>query len=323
MFAKIISTGSYLPSKIMTNEDISKIVDTSDEWIVSRTGIKQRHIVADNETTSDLSYQASLNALKNASIDVSTIDAIIVATTTPDLTFPSTATILQKKLGLKGGFAFDVQAVCSGFMYGLTVADSLIITGKAKRILLVGAESMSKIINWEDRNTCVLFGVGAGAFILESTLLDPKIGNNPGILGVEIFSDGQYVDELKTTMGVSSGNDIGSITMNGQEVFKHAVTNLAHVATLILNKYNLKDSDINWFVPHQANLRIITSMAKKLNLSEDKIIITVDKHANTSGASIPLALDYGFQNNKLKKGDLILTESMGAGFTWGAGIIRL
>ena len=182
---------------------------------------------------------------------------------------------------------------------------------------------MSKIINWEDRNTCVLFGDGAGAVILESTLLDPKIGNNPGILGVEIFSDGQYVDELKTTMGVSSGNDIGSITMNGQEVFKHAVTNLAHVATLILNKYNLKDSDINWFVPHQANLRIITSMAKKLNLSEDKIIITVDKHANTSGASIPLALDYGFQNNKLKKGDLILTESMGAGFTWGAGIIRL
>ena len=323
MFAKIIATGSYLPSKIMTNEDISKIVDTSDEWIVSRTGIKQRHIVAENETTSDLSYQASINALKNASIDVSTIDAIIVATTTPDLTFPSTATILQRKLGLKGGFAFDVQAVCSGFMYGLTVADSLIISGKAKRILLVGAESMSKIINWEDRNTCVLFGDGAGAVILESTLLDPKVGTNPGILGIEIFSDGQYVDELKTTMGVSSGNSIGSITMNGQEVFKHAVTNLASVANLVLNKYNLKDSDINWFVPHQANLRIITSMAKKLNLSEDKIIITVDKHANTSGASIPLALDYGFQNNKLKKGDLILTESMGAGFTWGAGIIRL
>ena len=322
MFAKIISTGSYLPSKILTNNDLSKIVDTSDEWIYSRTGIKERRIV-ENELTSDLAYLSALDALKSCKLLSSDIDGIIVATSTPDLTFPSVATIVQRKLGMKNGFAFDVQAVCSGFIYALSVAESMIASHKAKRLLVIGAETFSKIIDWKDRNTCVLFGDGAGAIILEATQSDPKINDNPGILGVEIFSDGSYTDDLKTTGGVSSTQNVGCVMMNGTEVFKSAVNNLASVADLILSKYNIDKSKIDWLIPHQANIRIIKAMGKKLNLDENKIILTIDKHANTSAASIPLAFDYAFKNDKLKKGDLILSESMGAGFTWGATLIRL
>lgn len=322
MFAKIIATGSYLPKKILTNNDLAKMVDTSDEWIVSRTGIKQRHIADKSEVTSDLALAASKDCLANAKLTEKDIDAIIVCTTTPDLTFPSTATILQSKLGMKHGFAFDVQAVCSGFIYGLSVADSLITSGKANRILLVGAEVFSKIVNWQDRNTCVLFGDGAGAVILEVTQEDPKTGA-AGILATELRSNGDYGCHLQTTGGPSSTATVGYITMNGGEVFKHAVINMASLATEILQKNNLTKADINYLVPHQANIRILQSMAKKLELPLEKVIITLDQHANTSAASIPLALDYAIKNNKVKAGDLILSEAMGAGFTWGAAIFRL
>jgi 3-oxoacyl-[acyl-carrier-protein] synthase-3 len=321
MFSKIIACGSYLPQKVLTNEDLAKMVDTSDEWIVSRTGIKERRI-AENQTTSDLAYLATLNALKNFNIDANTIDGIIVATATPDLTFPSTATILQSKLKIKHGFAFDVQAVCSGFVYALSVADAMIAAGRAKRMLVVGSEVFSKIVDWTDRNTCVLFGDGAGCMILEATENDPKINKNPGILGVEIFSDGDYTDSLKTTGGPSSNKVTGCVVMNGAEVFKHAVNNLASVADFILKKHNIKQEEINWLVPHQANIRIIEGMGKKLGLDPNKVIITLGKHANTSAASIPLAFDYAVTSGKIKPGDLILTEAMGGGFTWGAALIR-
>ncbi|UQY80266.1 3-oxoacyl-[acyl-carrier-protein] synthase 3 [Candidatus Hepatincola sp. Av] len=322
MFAKIIATGSYLPKKILTNNDLAKTVDTTDEWIVSRTGIKQRHIAAESETSSDLALAASKQCLNSAKLTEKDLDAIIVCTTTPDLTFPSTATILQSKLGMKHGYAFDVQAVCSGFIYGLSVADSLITSGKAKRILLVGTEVFSKIVNWKDRNTCVLFGDGAGAVILEATKEDPKNGS-AGILATELRSNGDYGCHLQTTGGPSSTATVGYITMNGGEVFKHAVINMASLATEILQKNNLTKSDIDYLVPHQANIRILKSMANKLSLPIEKVIITLDQHANTSAASIPLALDYAIKNNKVKAGDLILSEAMGAGFTWGAAIFRL
>lgn len=319
-FSKLISTGSYLPKKILTNEDLSKIVDTSDEWIVSRTGIKQRHIADDLEKTSDLALEACKKALQKANLTPEDIDGIIVATTTPDLVFPSTASILQRKLGSRKGFAFDVQAVCSGFVYALSVADSMIRAGRAKRMLVIGAETFSRIIDWKDRNTCVLFGDGAGAVILEQTTQNPSEGNNPGILDAQIFTDGHFTEELRTTE-VTEQNPHAHVVMNGSEVFKHAVTNLASVADLILEKNNLKKEDLTWLVPHQANLRIITATGKKLHLPSERVVITVDKHANTSAASIPLALDSVF--DKMKKGDLILTESMGGGFTWGAALIRL
>jgi 3-oxoacyl-[acyl-carrier-protein] synthase-3 len=323
MFSKIISTGSYLPKKILTNDDLSKIVDTNDEWIVSRTGIKQRHIAEKDQLTSDLAYESAKSAMEKINLNPSQIDGIIVATSTPDLTFPSVATIVQNKLGIKQGFAFDVQAVCSGFIYALSVADSMIATGKAKRMLVIGAETFSKILDWSDRNTCVLFGDGAGAMILEATEHDPKIGNNAGILGVEIFADGSHVEDLKTTGGVSSTQSTGCVVMNGAEVFKNAVNRLSEVADFILQKYNIDKEKINWLIPHQANIRIISAMGKKLGLDESKVVITLNNHGNTSAASIPLAFDYAFESGKLKKGDLILSESMGAGFTWGASIIRI
>lgn len=315
-FSKLVSTGSYLPKKILSNEDISKIVDTSDEWILSRTGIKQRHIADDNETTSDLAFEACKKALEKANLKPEDIDGIIVATTTPDLVFPSTASILQRKLGSRVGFAFDVQAVCSGFIYALSVADSMIRVGRATRMLVVGAETFSRIVDWKDRNTCVLFGDGAGAVIIEKTLENPSEGNNAGILDAQIFTDGHFTEELRTTTG-----EHPHVVMNGSEVFKHAVTNLASVAEFILAKNNFTKEDVSWLVPHQANLRIISSTGKKLNLDPSRVVITVDKHANTSAASIPLALDSAI--DKMKKGDLILSESMGAGFTWGATLIRL
>ncbi len=322
LFSKLVSTGSYLPKKILTNDDLSKIVDTSDEWIVSMTGIKKRHIVAENEMTSDLATAAAVAAMKKANLQASDIDAIIVATTTPDLTFPSTASIVQKKLGNTNAFAFDLQAVCSGFIYALSVADSLVRAGRAATVLVIGAEAFSKIVDWSDRNTCVLFGDGAGAVILQSTILDPSKDANSGIIAVELFSDGSHVDHLKTTGGVCHG-EIGKVIMNGSEVFKYAVNNMVSVAEYILKKNSLQKSDLNWLVPHQANIRIIQAMGKKLDLPNNRVIVTVDQHGNTSAASVPLALDYAFKENKFKKGDLVLLEAMGGGFTWGAGLLRI
>lgn len=323
MFSKIIGVGGYLPEKIVTNEDLEKIVATSDSWIQERTGIKRRHIAQENEATSDLALKAAVQALENSSVGVKDIDAIIVATSTPDLTFPSTATIVQHKLNMKHGFAFDIQAVCSGFVYGLSVADSLIIAKRAKRILLIGAEVFSKIINWQDRNTCVLFGDGAGAVILEASELNPIHSKNSGIWGTKLYSDGTYTDYLKTTDGTSTTGKSGCVTMNGQEVFKHAIRNLSSAAEEILAEFSLQKEDIDWLIPHQANIRIINSTSKKLDLTTDKVIITVEDHANTSAASIPLALYEGVKQRKVKQGDLCLLEAMGAGFTWGAAILRM
>ncbi|MDR0484407.1 MAG: ketoacyl-ACP synthase III [Alphaproteobacteria bacterium] len=315
-FSKLISSGSYLPKKILTNDDLAKIVDTSDEWIFSRTGIKQRHIAEENEKTTDLALIAAQNALQKANLKPTDIDGIILATTTPDLVFPSSASILQRKLGAIKAFAFDIQAVCSGFIYALFVADSTIRSGRAERILVVGADTFSKILNWQDRTTSVLFGDGAGCVILEKTLENPSINGNSGILDARIFTDGTHTDELRTSEGINP-----HVVMNGPEVFKHAVNNLASVVDLILEKNNLTKNDVNWLVPHQANLRIITAMGKKLNLNPERVVVSIDKHANTSAASIPLALDTVF--DKIQKNDLVLMEAMGGGFTWGAALFRM
>ncbi len=324
-FAKISGVGSYLPKKVLTNHDLEKTVDTTNEWIVQRTGIEQRHIAEKDELTSDLAYKASLKCLENANLTKDDIDCIIVATATPDLTLPSTATILQKKLGCKGNVrAFDISAVCSGFIYGLYVAESLIKTNKVKRVLLVGSETFSRLLNWEDRTTCVLFGDGAGAFLLEQTEKDPKENNNSGIIDSEVFSDGDFYQELCTSSGVSFQNPeaLNYIHMNGQEVYKHAVRNLESVAKHILEKNSIAPEDIDVLVPHQANKRIIDSTAKKLKLDPEKVIVTVNKHANTSAASIPLAFDHALQEGRIKRNDLIVLEAMGGGFTWGASLLR-
>ncbi len=322
-FAKIAGVGSYLPSKVVTNKDLEKTIDTSDEWIVQRTGIKQRHIAEDNQLTSDLAYNASIKCIENANIDKNDIDCIIVATATPDLTFPSTATILQKKLGIKGNIrAFDISAVCSGFVYGLYVAESLIKSNKVKKVLLVGSETFSRIINWQDRATCVLFGDGAGAFLLEQTENNPK-EKGSGIIDTEVFSDGEYYNQLCTAFGASlTSPEQNYIKMNGQEVYKHAVRNLESIAKLMLERNSILPSDIDVLVPHQANKRIIDSTAKKLGLDSEKVVITLDKHANTSAASIPLAFDSALKANKIQKNNLVLLEAMGGGFTWGASLLR-
>lgn len=315
--AKIISSGSYLPEKIVTNFDLEKSVETSNEWILERTGISQRHVAADNELTSDISYIAAKRALEKAQLSPQDIEMIVVATTTPDLTFPATAVILQSKLGAKNAFAFDVQAVCSGFVYALTVANNFIKAGQVKNALVIGADVLSRIVNWQDRNTCVLFGDGAGAVVLSATD-DEK----SGIIASSLYSDGDYSSILNTSGGVSSSKTAGFIQMQGKEVFKHAVEKMAKSVVDILEKANLTTADIDWLIPHQANARILSSVAKKLNLPDEKVIITVDKHANTSAASIPLALDFALQNNKIKKGDIVVFEALGGGLTWGAIVIR-
>lgn len=312
----IIATGSYLPEKIVTNQDLAKTVDTSDEWIVERTGIKQRHIAAKDELTSDIAYKAALNAL-SSEIKAEEIELIIVATTTPDLTFPATATTLQAKLGAKNAFAFDVQAVCSGFVYALAVADNFIKAGQVKTALVVGAETLSRIVDWSDRNTCVLFGDGAGAVILQAT--DEE---NRGIISSKLNSDGSLNDILKTTGGPSFNQQSGIISMAGKEVFKHAVEKMVKSVNDALVRADLKPSDIDLLVPHQANLRILSSVATRLGLSEDKVIMTVQRHANTSAASIPLALDEANKAGKLKKGNLIVLEALGGGLTWGSIVLR-
>ena len=314
--SKITATGSYLPKKILTNSDLEKIVDTTSEWIIERTGITQRHIAADDELTSDIATKAAQHLLKKSGFDVDEIEMIIVATTTPDLTFPSTATTVQAKLGAKNAFAFDIQAVCSGFIYALTVADNFIKSGQVKNALVIGAETLSRIVDWKDRNTCVLFGDGAGASLLQIS------DDESGIIATSLHSDGSLNDLLKTSGGPSSNQKSGFIEMAGKEVFKHAVDKMTKSVLSALSKAELTIKDVDLLVPHQANLRILNAVATRLELPEEKVILTVQNHANTSAASIPLALDHANQNGKIKKDDVVVLEALGGGLTWGSVVIR-
>ncbi|MEQ8447449.1 MAG: beta-ketoacyl-ACP synthase III [Pelagibacterium sp.] len=313
--------GGYLPERIMTNDDLAKVVDTSDEWIVQRTGIRQRHIAAEGEYTSDLALVAAQRALEKAGMDASEIDLIVVGTTTPDRTFPATAAILQQKLGITKGSAFDVQAVCSGFVFGVATADSYLKTGMAKRALVIGAETASRILDWNDRTTCVLFGDGAGAIVLEAQDVADDAPEN-GILVSSLRTDGSHWDKLYVDGGVSTTQSIGHLRMEGREVFKHAVGMISDVIEDVLDKTGKVTEDLDWFVPHQANKRIIDGAGRKLGIPEAKTIVTVDKHANTSAASVPLALWVASEDGRIKKGDLVMIEAMGGGFTWGASLIR-
>ncbi len=312
--------GIYLPEKILSNDDISKFVDTSDEWIFERTGIKQRHVAADTQLTSDLALEASLSAISHAGIKSTEIDLIIVATSTPDQVFPSTAVKLQDLLGLRSGAGFDIHAVCSGFIYALSTADSFIKSGNYNKILVVGSETYSRILDWNDRTTCVLFGDAAGAFVIES---NNNSSDQSGIIDSIIRSDGQFRTKLFCDGGPSMiAKSNHYINMDGKEVYKHAVEKQTAVVEELLARTKTDINDIDWFVPHQANLRILDTTAKKLNLDKNKIIITVDKHANTSSASIPVAMGTAIQDGRIKKGDLVLLEAFGAGFTWGAVLLR-
>jgi 3-oxoacyl-[acyl-carrier-protein] synthase-3 len=317
----ILGCGSYLPSRVVSNDDIAKIVDTSDAWIVERTGIKRRHIASEGETTSDLALEAAKRALKHADIGAPELDLVIVATTTPDETFPSTATKIQARLGMTRGAAFDVQAVCTGFIYALSVADSFIRAGQAKTVLVIGAETMSRILDWSDRGTCVLFGDGAGAAVLSAS--EGKGTNaDRGILNTRIFSDGRLHDLLYTDGGVSSTKTAGHLRMQGKEVFKHAVTNIASAIQQSTEAAGLTPHDIDWFVPHQANQRILDGTARKVGIPSERVISTIAEHGNTSAASVPLALTAAVQDGRIKRGDLVLMEAMGGGFTWGAALVR-
>lgn len=317
----ISGTGSYLPQNIVTNSDLEKKVDTSDEWIVERTGIKQRHIASEEEVTSDLAVHASLNALSSANMTADDIDLIVVATSTSDQTFPSTATTVQQKLGITKGAAFDIQAVCSGFIFALNTADNFIKAGQAKNVLVIGAEIFSRILDWEDRATCVLFGDGAGAVVLSAVEGSGNYSDR-GILTSRIHSDGRYNDLLYVDGGVSSTGTIGHLRMKGKEVFRHAVVNLASVVGEVLEDCEMTSDDIDWIVPHQANKRILDGTARKLKVSPEKIVITVHKHANTSAASIPLALDEAVRDGRITQGQVVILEAMGGGFTWGACLLR-
>lgn len=319
MKTKITGVGGYLPSAILTNFDLEKMVDTSDAWIKERTGICQRHIAAEGELTSDLAIQAAKEALKTANISAAQLDLIILATTTPDNTLPATAVKVQYALGATKAFAFDLQAVCSGFMYAMATAHQYIQTGAVRTALVIGAETISRLLDWTDRNTCVLFGDGAGAVVLSATP-DTDAG---GLEKIILHSDGAFYDMLHTTGGVSSTKNSGFIYMQGREVFRHAVVKLAGITTELLNGTSYQLSDIDYLLPHQANLRIIQSVADKINIPMEKVALTLPFQGNTSAASIPLALHWAVQNHKVKPGDLILTESMGGGFTWGGALIRL
>ncbi len=317
----ILGCGAYLPAKIVSNDDIVKLVDTSDEWIFERTGIKRRHMASEGEATSDLAFHAATEALRDAKISAGEIDLIIVATTTPDDTFPSVATKIQARLGMTRGAAFDVQAVCSGFIYGLSVADNFIRVGEAKTVLLIGAETMTRLLDWTDRGTCVLFGDGAGAVVLQAAKGQGTIKDR-GVHNAKIYSDGRQHDLLYVDGGPSTTGTTGHLRMHGREVFKHAVTNIASAIEASAAQAGLKPSDVDWFVPHQANQRILDSTAKKLGISPDKVITTIAEHGNTSAASVPLALAAAVKDGRIKRGDLVLMEAMGGGFTWGAALVR-
>jgi 3-oxoacyl-[acyl-carrier-protein] synthase-3 len=319
-FAKITGTGSYLPEKILTNKDLEKIVDTTDEWIRDRTGIEQRHVAPEGVYTVDLAEQAARNAIEAAGIDKDDIDLIIVATTTPDRVFPSTACLLQQKLDIHGCTAVDVQAVCTGFVYALGIADRFFKGGDTRCALIIGAETLSRIVDWNDRGTCVLFGDGAGAVVLQAS-------DEPGILSSHMHADGSYESLLTVNYGVSTGNDMllegsGGIVMKGNEVFKMAVNTLGRIVDETLAYNNLEKSDIDWLVPHQANMRIINATAKKLRMSMDHVVVTVNKHGNTSAASVPLALDVAVRDGRIKRGEMLLLEAFGGGFTWGSALIK-
>ncbi len=319
-YARILGTGSYLPARALTNADLEKMVDTTDEWIFTRTGIRQRHIAAENETTCDLAEQAAHRAIEAAGIKNDAIDLIIIATTTPDRIFPSTACLLQERLGIHGCPAFDIQAVCTGFVYALGIADKFIRSGSAKCALVIGAETLSRIVDWSDRGTCVLFGDGAGAVIVEAS-------RKPGIISSHLHADGQYKELLTVPSGISQGydkvrNNQAFVQMQGNEVFKVAVNTLGRIVDETLEVNGLKKSDIQWLVPHQANIRIIAATAKKLGISMDHVVVTVDRHGNTSAASIPLAFDQAVRDGRIQRGETILMEAFGGGFTWGSVLMK-
>ena len=319
--SEIIGTGISLPENVVTNDELSKRVDTSDEWIRERTGIRERRIVLPGETTSMLAVAAARAALKDAAIDAGELDLIVVATTTPDETFPATATVVQSRLGMAHGAAFDVQAVCSGFIYGLSVADNFIKAGQARTVLLIGAETMSRLLDWTDRTTCVLFGDGAGAFVMQAREGEGTNADR-GVLNTKLFSDGRLHDLLYVDGGPSLTQTTGHLRMKGKEVFKHAVTNISAAIEASASAAGLSVADIDWFVPHQANQRILDGTARKLGIPPDKVISTVAVHGNTSSASVPLALQTAVEDGRIKRGDLVLLEAMGGGFTWGAGLVR-
>ncbi len=313
--------GGYLPERILTNDELSKQVDTSNEWIVQRTGIKQRYVAAEGEFTSDLAAKAAKSAMDAAGLTISDIDMIIVATTTPDMTFPATAALVQLKLGMTHGMAFDLQAVCSGFVYAITTADQYLKGGMARRALVIGAETFTRILDWNDRTTCVLFGDGAGAVVLEACQL-PDDQADQGILAARLRCDGRQWDKLYTDGGVSSTQTTGHVRMQGREVFKHAVSMISDVVEGVLHDAGYSAEQLDWFIPHQANKRIIVSAGKRIGIPPEKTIVTVDKHANTSAASVPMALNEAVRDGRIKPGDLVMLEAMGGGFTWGASLIR-
>ena len=319
-YSRIAGTGGYLPQKILTNAELEKMVDTTSEWIVERTGIRERHIAADHETSCSLGEEAARRAIASAGIGTEDIDLIVVATTTPDLVFPSTACLLQERLGIHGCPAFDVQAVCTGFVYALAIADKFVRTGSAKCALVVGTETLSRITDWSDRSTCVLFGDGAGAVVIAAA-------DKPGIISSHLHADGQYKDLLKVPSGISRGYDklvagTAYMQMAGNEVFKVAVNTLGRIVDETLAANRMQKSDITWLVPHQANLRIIAATARKLDMSMDRVVLTVDRHGNTSAASIPLAFDEAVRDGRIRRGDTVLMEAFGGGFTWGSVLLK-
>jgi 3-oxoacyl-[acyl-carrier-protein] synthase III len=314
---RIVGTGSALPPRRVTNAELAREVDTTDEWIVERTGIRARHIAGDGETTATLATEASRKALSAAGIDASQIGLIVLATSTPDQTFPASATLVQTALGINDCIAFDVQAVCTGFLYALSIADNMIKGGMAEHALVIGSETFSRILDWEDRATCVLFGDGAGAVVLKAV-----DGGDIGILATKLHADGRHNELLYVDGGVSTTGTVGKLRMKGKEVFRHAVTNLAAVLAETLDAAGHEAGEIDWVVPHQANKRILDATAKKLNLDPAKVIVTVDQHANTSAASVPLALDTAVRDGRIRPGDLLVLEAMGGGFTWGAAVVR-
>lgn len=316
IYSRILGTGGYLPERVVTNAELETIVDTTDAWIRERSGIEQRHLVRDGETCSDLAERASRLALEAAGISAQDLDLIVVATTTPDQYFPSTACILQRRLDVHGCPAFDVQAVCAGFVYALSVADKFVRTGSARHALVVGSETFSRILNWEDRSTCVLFGDGAGAVVLGAA-------DSPGILSTHLHADGAYKEMLEIPGGIGNGDYANNrVTMKGNEVFRFAVTNLSKIVDETLKANGLAKEDIDWLIPHQANLRIIQATARKLQLPMDRVVVTVGDHANTSAASVPLALDRAVRDGRVQRGQLLLMEAIGGGFTWGSALVR-
>ena len=315
----MIATGSYLPERVVSNEELSTWVDTTDEWIRQRTGITQRHLAAEGELTSDLAIKAARNALEMAGLEGEDIDLIVVATTTPDDTFPATATKVQKALGAFNGAAFDIQAVCAGFVYALAVADNFLKAGQARTALVIGAETFSRLLDWEDRTTCVLFGDGAGAVLLRAT---DAPGDGWGVLSTHLHSDGRERDILYVDGGPSTTKTVGHVRMNGKEVFRHAVSKLSAVIDESLDANGLSAADVDWLIPHQANRRIIDAMANRMKLPAEKVVVSIERHANTSAASVPLALDEAVRDGRVRPGDLLLLEAIGGGLAWGAGLVR-